>query len=67
MNVNVVKSVEILINKRICFFADPNKGKFKALEIHHSLDMWHGAKNLSKKIAAVSSISYLHYCICTFM
>lgn len=36
------------------YYADPDKGKYKALGIHHSLDMWHGAKNLAKKIAAVS-------------
>ncbi|KAA0722789.1 hypothetical protein E1301_Tti008711 [Triplophysa tibetana] len=35
---------------------DPDKGKYKALEIHHSLDMWHGAKNLAKKIAAAAKI-----------
>ncbi|KAI7795555.1 hypothetical protein IRJ41_022089, partial [Triplophysa rosa] len=34
---------------------NPEKGKYKALGILHSLDMWHGAKNLAKKIAAVSA------------
>ncbi|KAA0711378.1 hypothetical protein E1301_Tti006331 [Triplophysa tibetana] len=35
---------------------DPDEGKYKALELHHSLDMWHGAKNLAKKIAAAAKI-----------
>ncbi|KAK0148319.1 hypothetical protein N1851_011713 [Merluccius polli] len=34
---------------------NPDKSRYKELRIHHSLDIWHGAKNLSKKIAAVSS------------
>jgi len=39
----------------ILYFKDPDKGKYKDLKIHHSLDMWHGAKNFCKKIATVSS------------
>ena len=39
----------------ITYFTDPDKGRYKDLRIHHSLDMWHGAKNLCKKIATVSS------------
>ena len=42
-------------NKMIPYFTDPDKGRYKELRIHHSLDIWHGAKNLSKKIAIVSS------------
>ncbi len=41
----------------ISHFADPKKGKFKDLGIQHSLNMWHGAKNLTKKIAAVSQLA----------
>lgn len=44
-------------NKTIPYFTDPDKGRYKELKIHHSLDVWHGAKNLSKKIAVVSSNS----------
>ncbi|XP_051272909.1 uncharacterized protein LOC127372967 isoform X2 [Dicentrarchus labrax] len=33
---------------------NPDEGRYKALGIHHSLDMWHGAKNLAKKIAAAA-------------
>lgn len=47
--------IEILGNKIIPYFTDPDKGRYKDLRIHHSLDMWHGAKNLSKKISTVSS------------
>lgn len=32
------------------YFTDPDKGKYKELGIHHSLDIWHGAKKLSKKL-----------------
>lgn len=46
-------------------FTDPDKGKFKDLGIHHSLDMWHGAKNLAKKLAAVSAMSGSCYYIYT--
>ncbi|XP_044034394.1 uncharacterized protein LOC122867536 isoform X2 [Siniperca chuatsi] len=35
---------------------NPDEGRYKALGIHHSLDMWHGAKNLAKKIAAAAKI-----------
>lgn len=46
-------------------FTDPDKGKYKDLGIHHSLDMWHGAKNLAKKLAAVSAMSGSCYYIYT--
>lgn len=44
----------------MCYFysnflpLDPDKGRFKEYGIKHSLDMWHGAKNLAKNIANVS-------------
>ncbi len=40
--------------KKFPHITDPDKGRYKVLGIHHSLDMWHGAKNLAKRIAAVS-------------
>lgn len=46
--------IETLGTKVITYFTDPDKGIYKDLRIHHSLDMWHGAKNLCKKIATVS-------------
>ncbi|CAL9691207.1 unnamed protein product [Knipowitschia caucasica] len=33
-----------------------NKGKYKDSGVRHSFDMWHGAKNLSKKIHAVGQL-----------
>ncbi|XP_077371760.1 uncharacterized protein LOC144015549 isoform X2 [Festucalex cinctus] len=41
---------------QIAALLDPEKGKYKNLKIHHSLDMWHGAKNLSKKLAAAAKV-----------
>lgn len=34
-------------------FQDPNSGRYKDSGVLHSWDMWHGAKNLAKKITAV--------------
>ncbi|KAK0156439.1 hypothetical protein N1851_000275 [Merluccius polli] len=33
-----------------------DKGKYKDLGLQHSLDMWHGAKNLAKKIHAAAQV-----------
>lgn len=33
---------------------DPKRGQYKDTGVFHSLDMWHGSKNLGKKIHAVS-------------
>ncbi|CAM4571542.1 unnamed protein product [Leuciscus chuanchicus] len=48
------KLVEICTDAHIQIGAlmNPDKGRYKDLGIHHSLDMWHGAKNLAKKFAA---------------
>lgn len=71
MHTNIKTLTETPGNKIIPYFTDPDKGRYKELRIHHSLDVWHGAKNLSKKIAAVSSntpnfihnsILYQHVC-----
>ncbi|KAK7155158.1 hypothetical protein R3I93_009950 [Phoxinus phoxinus] len=43
-------------NVMISNSTDPDKGRYKDLGIHHSLDMWHGAKNLEKKIAAAAKV-----------
>ncbi|KAL0965944.1 hypothetical protein UPYG_G00288390 [Umbra pygmaea] len=53
-----IKLVEICTDAhaQIGVLMNPDKGKYKALGIHHSLDMWHGAKNLAKKIAAAAKI-----------
>lgn len=39
--------------------ADPVKGRYKDHRIVHSLDMWHGAKNLAKRLQAVR-VAVLH-------
>ncbi|XP_038147254.1 uncharacterized protein LOC119787453 [Cyprinodon tularosa] len=46
-----IKLVEVCTDAhaQIGALMNPVKGKYKALEIHHSLDIWHGAKNLAKK------------------
>ncbi|TKS89383.1 hypothetical protein D9C73_023508 [Collichthys lucidus] len=51
-----IKLVEICTdaNALIGSLMDPGGGRYKALGIHHSLDVWHGAKSLAKKIAVVS-------------
>ncbi|XP_038595376.1 uncharacterized protein LOC119918714 [Micropterus salmoides] len=36
-------------NAQITALMNPDKGRYKDVGIHHSLDMWHGAKNLVKK------------------
>ncbi|XP_038592426.1 uncharacterized protein LOC119916466 isoform X2 [Micropterus salmoides] len=40
---------------------DPDEGRYKDLGIHHSQDMWHGAKNLVKKIAAELWLGITHH------
>ncbi|XP_038592427.1 uncharacterized protein LOC119916467 [Micropterus salmoides] len=40
---------------------DPDEGRCKDLGIHHSQDMWHGAKNLVKKIAAALWLGIIHH------
>uniref|UniRef100_A0A0E9TW84 Uncharacterized protein n=1 Tax=Anguilla anguilla TaxID=7936 RepID=A0A0E9TW84_ANGAN len=46
-----IKLVEICTDAhgQIGALMNPDKGRHKDLGIHHSLDMWHGAKNLAKK------------------
>ncbi|XP_041834095.1 uncharacterized protein LOC121635100 [Melanotaenia boesemani] len=53
-----VKLVEICTDahSQISAVMDPEKGRYKGHGINHSLDMWHGAKNLAKKIAAAAKI-----------
>ena len=47
------------------YFPDKNKGLYKDSGVKHTLDMWHGAKNLGKKIHAVSYCYVkMDYCIC---
>ena len=50
----------------ISHFTDPDKGRYKDVGIHHSLDMWHGAKNPAKILAAVSLMSGSSYCVYMF-
>ncbi|XP_038549198.1 uncharacterized protein LOC119882909 [Micropterus salmoides] len=53
-----IKLVEICTgaHAQIGALMNPDKGKYKALGIHHCLDIWHGAKNLAKQIAAAAKI-----------
>ncbi|XP_062380313.1 uncharacterized protein LOC134068643 [Sardina pilchardus] len=56
--VTKIKVVEFSTDAHVQIGAllNPDKGKYKELGIHHSLDIWHGAKNLSKKIAAAGKL-----------
>ncbi|XP_039523197.1 uncharacterized protein LOC120476267 isoform X2 [Pimephales promelas] len=56
-----IKVVEFCTDAHVQIGAllNPDKGRYKDLKIHHSLDMWHGAKNLCKKIATVKGQSIL--------
>lgn len=47
----------------VCMYAfffhlvlDPERGKYKAWNIQHSLDIWHAAKSLCKKLTRVSPV-----------
>ncbi|XP_045924694.1 uncharacterized protein LOC123982844 isoform X3 [Micropterus dolomieu] len=53
-----IKLVEICTgaNAQIAALMNPYEGRYKDLGIHHSLDMWHGAKNLVKRIAAAAKM-----------
>ncbi|XP_045924698.1 uncharacterized protein LOC123982845 isoform X3 [Micropterus dolomieu] len=55
-------------NAQITALMNPDEGRYKDVGIHHSLDMWHGAKNLVKKIAAASWVDIIHHVcdICTW-
>ncbi|XP_030268504.1 uncharacterized protein LOC115579134 [Sparus aurata] len=53
-----IKVVEFCTDAHVQIEAllNPDKGRYKELKIHHSLDVWHGAKNLSKKIAVAGKL-----------
>ncbi|CAM4512360.1 unnamed protein product [Leuciscus chuanchicus] len=53
-----IKVVEFCTDAHVQIGAllNPDKGRYKDLRIHHSLDMWHGAKNLCKKIATAGKV-----------
>ncbi|XP_026111454.1 uncharacterized protein LOC113087935 isoform X2 [Carassius auratus] len=53
---NEVKLVEVCTDAHVQISALMNKGKYKDLGLQHSLDMWHGAKNLAKRIHAASQV-----------
>ncbi|XP_045924706.1 uncharacterized protein LOC123982847 [Micropterus dolomieu] len=48
-------------NAQITALMNPDEGRYKDLGIHHSQDMWHGAKNLVKKIAAALWLGITHH------
>ncbi|KAF1384370.1 hypothetical protein PFLUV_G00117630 [Perca fluviatilis] len=51
-----LKLVEVCTDAHVQISALMNKGKYKDLGLRHSLDMWHGAKNLAKKIHTAAQI-----------
>ncbi|KAG5280138.1 hypothetical protein AALO_G00085400 [Alosa alosa] len=51
-----LKLVEVCTDAHVQISALMNKGKYKDLGVQHSLDMWHGAKNLAKRINAAAQI-----------
>ncbi|XP_065109929.1 uncharacterized protein [Paramisgurnus dabryanus] len=53
---NEVRLVEVCTDAHVQISALMNKGKYKHLGLQHSLDMWHGAKNLAKRIHAASQV-----------
>ncbi|KAG8008842.1 Gastrula zinc finger protein XlCGF57.1 [Nibea albiflora] len=58
-----IKLVEICTDAhdQIAALMNPGEGRYKALGIHHSLDVWHGAKSLAKKIAAPLWVGIIHH------
>ncbi|KAM9336943.1 uncharacterized protein ABDE67_019976 [Symphorus nematophorus] len=54
-----IKIVEICTDghAQIGTLMNPDEGRYKSLGIHHSLDVWHGAKSLANKIAAAAKIN----------
>ena len=50
------KRSEMIQREHYFYFSltDADKGKYGMKDIFHSLDVWHGAKNLMKKLLAVS-------------
>ncbi|XP_073669281.1 uncharacterized protein [Paramisgurnus dabryanus] len=53
-----IKVVEFCTDAHVQIAAllNPDKGRYKDLRIHHSLDMWHGAKSLAKKISTAAKM-----------
>uniref|UniRef100_A0A671USX1 Uncharacterized LOC115574863 n=1 Tax=Sparus aurata TaxID=8175 RepID=A0A671USX1_SPAAU len=51
-----VKLVEVCTDAHVQISALMNKGKYKDLGMQHSLDMWHGAKNLAKRIHSAAQV-----------
>ncbi|XP_049896068.1 uncharacterized protein LOC126387584, partial [Epinephelus moara] len=51
-----VKEVVTDAHRQITALLDPTWGKYRQWGLHHSLDIWHAAKNLAKKLKAAGSI-----------
>lgn len=51
-----VKEVVTDAHRQITALLDPTRGKYRQWGLHHSLDIWHAAKNLAKKLKAAGSI-----------
>ncbi|KAK7155162.1 hypothetical protein R3I93_009954 [Phoxinus phoxinus] len=55
-----LKEVVTDAHRQISALMDPVKGRYKDKGIVHSLDMWHGAKNLAKRLHAAGMIAGQH-------
>ncbi|XP_034552411.1 uncharacterized protein LOC117821945 [Notolabrus celidotus] len=51
-----VKEVVTDAHRQISALLDPTRGKYKDWGLTHSLDIWHAAKNLAKKLHAAGSV-----------
>ncbi|XP_056109078.1 uncharacterized protein LOC130086878 [Rhinichthys klamathensis goyatoka] len=51
-----IKEVVTDAHSQITALLNPERGKYRAWGIHHSLDIWHAAKSLSKKLRRAGSI-----------
>ncbi|KAL0961589.1 hypothetical protein UPYG_G00354770 [Umbra pygmaea] len=58
---NTIKEVVTDGHPQISASLNPERGKYKAWGIRHSLDIWHAAKSLSKKIRWMMWVGVLHH------
>nr|XP_055049509.1 uncharacterized protein LOC129435004 isoform X2 [Misgurnus anguillicaudatus] len=56
-----IKEVVTDAHPQITALLNPERGKYKAWGIQHSLDIWHAAKSLSKKLRRMMWVGVLHH------
>ncbi|XP_041944552.1 uncharacterized protein LOC121706671 [Alosa sapidissima] len=56
-----IKEVVTDAHPQISALLNPERGKYKAWGIQHSLDIWHAAKSLSKKLRRMMWVGVLHH------